>query len=179
MDGGISQQSFRVVALKLIELISFALLIHWFYSISYVPLLAMWRHHKLSFYLRRACICLSWVYVPCYTSSPTNIHLACSWITQYNLTPLFIMHVHAWITLYTLSPIPIHLVCSWRTLFTLSPTLYSSCMSNCPLITLYTSSPIPLTMSHTIKKITHVVTVNCCDNGNCCTICIIVMQQQF
>ena len=44
------------------EINRFALRNHWFSSIRYVPLLAKWRHHKLSVSLR--CIYLSLVYIP-------------------------------------------------------------------------------------------------------------------
>ena len=56
--------SFRVVALKLIKLICFALSNHWFSSISYASSLAKWRHSKLSFSLHWASIYLSLVKIP-------------------------------------------------------------------------------------------------------------------
>ena len=48
--------SFRVVALKLTELILFALAHQWFSSTTYVPLHREWRHHELSFPLLWACV---------------------------------------------------------------------------------------------------------------------------
>ena len=52
------------MALKSPDLIRSTLPIYWFSSIPYVPLLAKWRHHELSYYLLWACIYLSLVYVP-------------------------------------------------------------------------------------------------------------------
>ena len=51
--------SFGVVALKLTELIRFALLNQWFTSVSYVPLHREWRHYELSLSLRWACVYFS------------------------------------------------------------------------------------------------------------------------
>ena len=48
--------SFRVVALKWTELIRYPLPTQWFSSISYVPLLAKWRHHEQLLSLCCACI---------------------------------------------------------------------------------------------------------------------------
>ena len=53
---------FKVVLFKLPKLVRFALPSHLFSSLSYVPLIAKWCHHELSFSLRWACIYLSLVY---------------------------------------------------------------------------------------------------------------------
>ena len=63
--------SFRVVELKMPELIQFAFPNHWFSSISYMPFSWKWRHHEQSFFLcfERAHTFLSPIYF-----GPSNFH---------------------------------------------------------------------------------------------------------